>query len=66
MSDIALASLLGRTGVTTQTINLFFCAEVFLKLCVTETAAMAVLVMPGNIMLTGVFPHGLTKLGELS
>jgi multiple sugar transport system permease protein len=65
MFDIALSATGGGPGASTQVINLFIYEEAFRSLYFAEAAAMAVLVLVGTMMLTGVFLYGSRKLEDL-
>lgn len=65
MFDIALAATGGGPGAATQVINLFIYEEAFRSLYFAEAAAMAVIVLVGTMMLTGIFLHGSRKLEDL-
>ncbi|WP_244610679.1 carbohydrate ABC transporter permease [Microvirga pakistanensis] len=65
MFDIALAATGGGPGAATQVINLYIYEEAFRSLHFAESAAMAMIVLVGTMMLTGVFLRGSRKLEDL-
>lgn len=65
MFDIALAATGGGPGAATKVINLFIYEEAFRSLHFAESAAMAVIVLVGTMMLTGVFLGISRKLEQL-
>ncbi|OKO80934.1 ABC transporter permease [Bradyrhizobium sp. NAS80.1] len=65
MFDIALAATNGGPGASTQVINLFIYEEAFRSLKFAESAAMAVIVLVGTMVLTAIFLRGSRMLEEM-